>query len=311
MLSEWLPSFLLSNNELQVRLISTLVIIFALWLLRLIVMQIVNRQVKGVRAQYSWRKTTTYLAAILGILLISPLWLSIQSVATFLGIAAAGLIIALAGPVNDVVAWLFILWRRPFEVGDRIEIGPHSGDVVDIRVFQFVLLEIGNWVHADQSTGRVLYIPNRKIFSDPVGNYHKGLGYIWHEIEVLITFESHWQKAKTILEEIVNRDAAHLSQDAGERIQRAARRFLIFYPHITPIVYTSVESSGVLLTMRYLCDPRRRRSTEQTLWEDILNAFAQQPDIEFAYPTQRFYQRAVKPNKQNNAAMPMPAGQET
>jgi hypothetical protein len=45
----------------------------------------------------------------------------------------------------------------------------------------------------------------------------------------------------------------------------------------------------VLLTIRYLCDPRRRRSTEQSIWEDILNAFAERDDIDFAYPTQRFY----------------------
>ena len=50
--------------------------------------------------------------------------------------------------------------RRPFKAGDRIEIGPHAGDVIDIRLFRFSLLEIRNWVDADQSTGRIVHIPN-------------------------------------------------------------------------------------------------------------------------------------------------------
>ncbi|MDH3673871.1 MAG: mechanosensitive ion channel family protein, partial [Anaerolineae bacterium] len=103
-----------------------------------------------------------------------------------------------------------------------------------------------------------------------------------------------------ILENIASRDAAHLSPDAAERVRRAARRFLIYYPKLTPIVYTRVETSGVLLTLRYLCEPRRRRSTEQAIWEDILKAFAQHPDIEFAYPTQRFFQRSVEKPIYNN-----------
>ena len=46
--------------------------------------------------------------------------------------------------------------------------------------------------------------------------------------------------------------------------------------------------------MRYMCDPRKRRSSEHAIWEDILKAFAEQPHIEFAYPTRRFYQRRIE-----------------
>jgi hypothetical protein len=69
---------------------------------------------------------------------------------------------------------------------------------------------------------------------------------------------------------------------------------MIVYSKLTPTVYTSVEDSGVLLTVRYMCDPRKRRSSEHAIWEDVLRVFAEQPDIEFAYPTQRFYHRWVE-----------------
>lgn len=64
---------------------------------------------------------------------------------------------------------------------------------------------------------------------------------------------------------------------------------MILYSKLTPIVYTPVKESGVLLTIRYLCEPQSRRGTEQKIWEDILKEFALQKNIQLAYPTQRFY----------------------
>ncbi len=63
---------------------------------------------------------------------------------------------------------------------------------------------------------------------------------------------------------------------------------MIFYTSLTPIVYTSVKDSGITLTMRYLVNPRKRRSTEHTIWEDVLKTFAIHKDIDFAYPTQKY-----------------------
>lgn len=291
---DWLSVNILGSN-LQSQILSSIIIFVVLWLLRLIIVQLINYRVEDIRTRYYWRKFSTYTVVILGIILISPLWLTgIQSLATFLGLAAAGVVVALQDVLANFAGWVFILTRRPIEVGDRIEIGDFAGDVVDIRIFEFTMLEIGNWVDADQSTGRILHIPNGKIFKEPVANFTKGFEYIWHEIPVLITFESNWEKAKTILEDIVNHDAASLSADASEQIRQATNRYLIRYSHLTPTVYTKVSASGVLLTIRYLCNPRRRRSSEQTIWENILRAFAQHHDIEFAYPTQRFYQRRAE-----------------
>jgi small-conductance mechanosensitive channel len=179
-------------------------------------------------------------------------------------------------------------------VGDRVQIGEVAGDVIDLRIFQFTLLEIGNWVDADQSTGRVVHVNNGRIFTDNLANFSKGFQHIWNEVPVLVTFESDWRKAKQILLDIANRHGEEMGQAAAERLRQAARKFMIFYTKLTPTVYTSVRDCGVLLTLRYLCDPRKRRSTEQAVWEDILEAFAEADNIDFAYPTQRFYDNVVE-----------------
>jgi small-conductance mechanosensitive channel len=216
---------------------------------------------------------------------------------TFLGLVAAGVSIALKDPIVNVAGWIYILLRRPIEVGDRIQIGEHAGDVIDLRISQFTLMEIGNWVDADQSTGRVIHIPNGKVFVEPLANYSKGFQYIWNEIPVLITFESNWEKAKEILLNIANKHAEHLSEPARAKVKEAAQKFMIFYSKLTPIIYTRVKDSGVLLTARYLCEPRRRRGSAEAIWEDILREFAKYDDIDFAYPTQRFYNNLIESKK--------------
>ena len=228
-------------------------------------------------------------------LLLGRIWIAgLGALATYLGILSAGLAIALKELVANFVGWVFILWRRPFKVGDRIQIGDVAGDVIDLRIFQFTLLEIGNWVAADQSTGRVVHVNNGRIFSDHLANFSAGFRHIWNEVPVLVTFESDWRRAKEVLLEIARRHGEELSRAAEEEIRQAARRFMIFYSKLTPTVYTSVRDSGVLLTIRYLCDARRRRGSEEAIWEDILDAFAAADDIDFAYPTRRFYDNVVE-----------------
>lgn len=92
----------------------------------------------------------------------------------------------------------------------------------------------------------------------------------------------------------IGEHAEDLSADAEKKIIEASKKYMIFYQYLTPIVYTSVKESGILLTMRYICDAQRRRVTEHEIWEDVLTAFAKCKDIEFAYPTQRFYTRPAE-----------------
>src|SRR5207253_2929756 len=166
-------------------------------------------------------------------------------------------------------------------------IGPHAGDVIDLGLFQFTLNEIGAWVQADQSSGRIIHVPNGKVFTDPVANYNKGFRYIWNEVPVVVTFESDWRKAKQILGKIAVKHAEHLTAQAEQELLAASQQYLINYRKLTPIVYTSVVDYGVQLTIRYLIEPRKRRGTEHAIWEDILTEFAAAPDIALAYHTPR------------------------
>lgn len=294
-LAEWLGSSTGLDPELSVKLLSSAVMLIFIWAVRALVLSIAWRRTDDVRSRYTWRKVTGYVSVALGFLIVGRVWLTgFQTFMTFAGLVSAGIAIALKDTLANIAGWVFIVWRRPFVMGDRVQIGELIGDVIDIRVFQFSLLEVGGWVDADQSTGRVVHVPNGMLMTTPLANYSAGFEYIWNEIPVLVTFESNWRKAKDILLSIGGEHAENLSEKAAARLRESSKKFMIFYQTFTPTVYTAVKDSGVLLTIRYLCHPRQRRGSTQAIWEDVLEQFGAAPDIDFAYPTRRFYDHSVE-----------------
>ncbi|HEU4353835.1 MAG TPA: mechanosensitive ion channel family protein [Burkholderiales bacterium] len=81
-----------------------------------------------------------------------------------LGIAGAGIALAMQGVLGNAVAGLTILFTRPFRVGDYVSIVKEEGEVLEIKLFNTTL------GHADLS--RVV-IPNRKIVGEILHNYGK------------------------------------------------------------------------------------------------------------------------------------------
>ena len=282
--------------EVSRDLIWTAILFVVLWALRRLVLFLVRRRSPDdLKRIYSWRKTTTYVAAAIAAVALFRIWIEeTGSLGTFLGLLTAGIAIALKDPLVNLAGWGFVQWRRPFSTGDRITIRDLTGDVIDQRVFQFTLLQVGTKGGADQSTGRIVHVPNGWVFADSVVNHTGTFAYVWNEVPVVVTFESDWRGAKQILLEVAAECADHLSDDAERTLRAAAREYFIFYSKLTPTVYTSVVGEGVQLTVRYLVAPRRVRGSEQDVWEAILDRFAERDDIDLAYPTTRLYRNDLE-----------------
>ena len=274
------------SPAVQQGLLSTAAVLAVLGAMRWGAMRLVRRHVADPEMRFRWRKGISYATVILIILFIGWIWSSgLRQLGAFLGLMTAALAIALNQPITNLAGWAFILWRRPFRIGDRIEVGQKAGDVVDVRLFSFSLLEIGNWVDADQPTGRIIHVPNGKVFVESVANYTSGFPFIWNEIPVLLTFESNWEDAKKLLTGVVESLPRPVRRERPGETARYAIRSLADEPR----VITSVADSGVLLTIRYACHPDERRKTAEEVWEKILRAFGSRDDIDFAYPTTRLF----------------------
>lgn len=291
-MTEWLIDQF-AVTELQARLLQTVFVILLILLIRAAVLRLVHGRIDDAQVWFRTRKYATYASFGFTLLFLIDLWFGgIGGALTYVGIVSAGIAIALTDVLKNLVGWVYLVLRRPFRVGDRIEIGSVAGDVVDIRVFRFTVLEIRNWVGADQSTGRLVHVPNGLVFTESVANYTEGFPFVWDEIGVLVTFESDWELGERLLREQL---AAHAPDVDARRmapqIRRAAQDYFIRYVHLEPTVYVDVKDSGVLLTGRYLVGVRERRGVADKLWRGLLGALAEHPTVELAYPTVRTYFR--------------------
>jgi len=287
----WLQeAFDLSENAS--RLILSGGVIALLAALRFAALFVVKRRIDDPTVWYRVRKIMSYVVWIIGIIALASIWVAGGEITTYLGLVSAGLAISLADPIKDLVGWLFIVLRRPFRIGDRVEVDGNIGDIVDIRVFRFSMLEIGNWVDADQSTGRLVHIPNLVVWSKPIANYSEGFAFIWHEVPVLVTFESDWEQAEEIVKAALDEHAEHHEPGrARAELRESMSAYRIRYTHTTPATYITVKDSGVLVTGRILVEVRKRRQVEGAIWRSILRALAEEPTVELAYPTIRAYLR--------------------
>ena len=276
------------KNTSSKKLMQTILVIVVNYLLIFILVGIVNRRVENIKARHVFRKNIVYLFNFFALLLIIYVWVrNISSIAILLGFASAGTALALQEVLLSIAGWFLIIGRRPFEVGDRIELGGVKGDVIDIRLLQTSLLEIGNWVDADQSTGRVVNIPNSVVFKKENYNYSRGFDFIWNEIPVLVTFESDWKRGKEIMLAHAHKQAEGMEERVKKAIRVMANRYMIYYDKLTPIVYVNIKDSGIELTVRYLTEAKRRRATQDELCRAILEDFAKESTVNFAYPTYR------------------------
>lgn len=276
------------EDPIGMKLLWSFFIIVLIIIISRILKNILYKRILENKRYYQIKQYINYISGSIIVLCVLFIWLdSVSNLTTYLGLLSAGIAIALKEIFTNIAGWFFIEFRKPFDVGHRILIGAQKGDVIDKRLFQFSLMEVSSFEEGEQSTGRIIDIPNGFIFMHPTVNYTKGFEYIWNEIKILLTFESNWKKAKQLLLEIANRDTNTTTNRAGKQIKEASKKYMIHYNNLTPIVYTDIKESGVQLTIRYLCEPKRRRTTSNKLWEDILLVLEENEDIELAYPTKR------------------------
>ena len=113
-----------------------------------------------------------------------------------LGIAGAGLAVALQDVIASIAGALSIGFSSLYAVGDRVQIGDTRGDVIDIGLIRTTLMETGNWVNSNLYNGRIVRIPNSAVLKGSVFNYSQGFQFIWDEIKVVLSTASDSQFAK-------------------------------------------------------------------------------------------------------------------
>jgi small-conductance mechanosensitive channel len=245
---------------------------------------IINRKETDFREAYRKRSTLLTVVVLVGLAAIILLWArTLQHTGTFLGLLAGGLAIALKEPLLAIAGRIAILAGRIYIVGDRIQVEQTIGDVIDVGFFYTRMMEVGNWIGADQATGRIVQFSNSRIFGQvPVFNYTRNFAYIWDEVMLPLTYTSNIQAATQILLDTGNEYTREYLDGAQEQLEQMRRYFLVPAFELKPQAYMKVTSNWVQLTLRYVVQPKQRRSATHFIWQRTFQRLQARKDITIA-----------------------------
>jgi small-conductance mechanosensitive channel len=259
---------------------STVMVVGVLLLVRLIVLRIAYRNIEDKFVRLRYRRTVSYIVSFTALFLLLPIWLpSIRSIATFLGIFGAGFLIVTRDLWVCVVGWAYIMIRRPFVIGDRIQIGSITGDVIDIRLMETSVMEVSQ-AEGGQSTGRVVFFPNAKIFTESFATTSANVGHVFQELHVHLSHRADWKSAANLLEKIARRRYEE-ARAAKEQLQTNSDVDMIS-SYREPRVLTQMSGSHVVLKLQYMAPTGQGVHMNDGIWRDFLSAAKKNPRIRFA-----------------------------
>lgn len=206
-----------------------------------------------------------------------------------LGIAGFAVTFALQTPIVSLLGWVYIMAKRPFQVGDRVRIEEAKGDVVEIDFLTTTLWEVeGDLVTTHQPSGRVVTVPNAVVLESQVFNYtQEDFPFVWAELPIQVSYETDLAFASETAREVAD---DYLGDEMAARVERyrerIARSPVALEVKERPSVNVKQSESWVELRVRFLHKPRGVQTTRNELYARILDEFQDHPD-RVGYPVGR------------------------
>ena len=244
------------------------------------------RKIQDKMVRYSLNKVITILSAVVAIAIILQIWFpDTQSLVVVVGLVSAGVVIALQDVIRNFAGGILILTGNLYHVGDRIEIGGETGDVMDIGIMNTTMMELRGWIDSDQATGRITSIPNGKVITTQVHNYTKDHSFLWDEIMIPITYASNWKKAKEVMLDIVTRETVEIVKEAEAEIEKIGETYYLPRRMVEPAVYLTPTDNWITFHVRYVTRVKERRAFRTRISEMILEKVQEYPDISISSTT--------------------------
>lgn len=251
-------------------------------LLAFIILKIISRLIKFINKKaissekqiYIFQKRNKASFTILFSIITLLIWQNeLKDIITLISFVSAALTLALRDIIYNYFSGIYIKLSKPINVEDRIKVGDTTGDVINISSLSFELLEVD--LETNQSTGKIIHIPNSQIFSAQIKNYNTAFKYIWDEISINISLNSDIDKAKKILLKIVttNEIIKDIPKKMKMEIKNSTSDYRIYYNKLTPIIYTKIKENKITLTARFLIHPKKQRNVESDLYEKIFQEY--------------------------------------
>jgi small-conductance mechanosensitive channel len=217
------------------------------------------------------------------LIVVSVIFVNWYAAIAAFGVGSIILGLALQTPMKSFIAWIYILVRQPFRVGDRIKIGDATGDVIDVGYLDTTLWEFGGqYLSTDHPSGRLIKFPNEKVLGELVYNYSWPLfPYIWNEVKFQVAFNADLEFIANTMQKITEEE---LGQEMIERVQ-TFRDLLARTPvdelevrEHPRVIFRIGENTWLEAIVRYLVAPREAGRVKTRLIKKLLAALNAAPD---------------------------------
>jgi small-conductance mechanosensitive channel len=199
----------------------------------------------------------------------------LSNLITIISFISAAATIALREIIFNFFAGVYIRIKKPFAIEDRIEVDGIKGDVVSINTLNFEVLEIGDRINGEQSSGIIVSFPNSFVLTDHVKNYVKEFKYIWNELTIKIPINSDVEGTKKQIYEIIksNEILKKIPKKMKDQIKGISLNYRIYFNNLEPVIFTKIADNHIELYVRYLVNPKKARYVEDDLWNQIIIAY--------------------------------------
>jgi small-conductance mechanosensitive channel len=184
------------------------------------------------------------------------------------GLLTAALGWALQRPITGIAGWLMVVITEPFTIGDRIIVGSVKGDVKNMTLTHIHLNEFGGTTTGEETSGRLILIPNSVIFEQNIINYTSQNDYILDEVVFTITYDSNMDLAR----QIAIKASEKITKDILEKVPKK------------PFVRVSFQASGVDVRIKYYTTATKRQKTNSEVTEEVFKTITNEKKVRFAYP---------------------------
>lgn len=246
--------------------------------------RIIKRRVTDGSVAYNLRNIINLFSGILIFIITLSLFFT-NWYATMVSFGVVSLIVGLAlqNPLSSFFGWIYLLIRKPYEVGDRIRIGAVYGDVINVGYLDTTLWEFrGDYLSGDHPSGRIIKFSNSRIFNEYIYNYSWPLfPFIWKELAFYVSYDTDLKFAGDTIRRVAE-------QEIGKAMMRRVKRFknilagtLIDELEVKerPSIILKAHTNGwIEVTVRYLSEPKNSEFIKTNLFQKIMQELLKHPD---------------------------------
>src|SRR5438552_2285392 len=223
------------------------------------------------------------VALVIAVIVVSTVFVNWYAGLAALGVGSIILGLAVQTPMKSFIAWIYILVRQPYRVGDRIKIGDATGDVIDVGYLDTTLWEFGgHYISGDHPSGRLIKISNEKVLDEIIYNYSWPIfPYIWNEIKFHVAYNADLEFIASTMQRITEEEMGEEMMERVETFRDLLARTPVDELEVRErprVIFRVSENTWLEAIVRYVVAPREAGRVKTRLIKKLLAALNAAPE---------------------------------